>query len=240
MVMIDGNPWWVAKDVCEVLEIKDSTTATKRIPNKQKGTHEIHTLGGKQKLTIVNEAGLYKLIFTSQKPEAIKFQDWICEEVIPQIRKTGKYEAPKLHYLDAYVREFLGEYAPIFPNRFFDELFRLTGLKKNPNTGAKPMYFAKLISELVYDLLPPKVYQEVKARCPMDEGGNRKGYLHQMLSDDVGRKHLKKTIDWVTDMAELCNSIEMLQELCENRKHQLYGDGTRQLKFLKVTYEIVE
>jgi hypothetical protein len=74
----------------------------------------------------------------------------------------------------------------------------------------------------------------------MDEAGQRKGYLHQMLSDDVGRQHLKKTIDWVTDMAELCNSIEMLQELCENRKHQLYGDGTRQLKFLKVTYEIVE
>lgn len=88
-VLKDEEVWFVAKDVCEVLDI--SVTQTRRLNDKQKGLHSIQTHGGAQQMTIINEAGLYKLIFTSRKPDAEKFTDWVAEEVLPSIRKHGTY-----------------------------------------------------------------------------------------------------------------------------------------------------
>ncbi|WP_274518924.1 Bro-N domain-containing protein, partial [Tumebacillus flagellatus] len=89
--MINGAPWFVAKDVCEVLELAKHDTALARLSEKQKGSHTVGTLGGNQKMAVVNEAGLYKLIFTSRKKEAERFSDWVAEEVLPAIRQTGSY-----------------------------------------------------------------------------------------------------------------------------------------------------
>ena len=81
--------WFVAKDVSEVLNI--DVSQTRRLTDKQKGLHSIQTPGGPQHMTIINEAGLYKLIFTSRKPDAEKFTDWVTEEVLPSVRKHGAY-----------------------------------------------------------------------------------------------------------------------------------------------------
>ena len=91
VVMKDGVPWWVVKDVCEVLDIKNHRDTVAKLNGKQKGVGIIDTPGGIQKMTVVNEAGVYKIAFTSQKPEAEKFTDWIAEEVLPSIRKHGIY-----------------------------------------------------------------------------------------------------------------------------------------------------
>lgn len=93
-VIKDGEPWFVAKDVCEILELENHRQALNRISDKNKGVSSSDTLGGKQEVLVVNEPGLYKLIFTSRKEEAEQFQDWVYEEVLPSIRKTGKYETP--------------------------------------------------------------------------------------------------------------------------------------------------
>jgi prophage antirepressor-like protein len=82
----------VAKDVCEILEIKDVSMALTKIPEKWKGTKVIGTLGGKQDMRIINEAGLYKLIMRSNKPVAQKFQEVVCEEILPSLRKKGEYK----------------------------------------------------------------------------------------------------------------------------------------------------
>lgn len=89
--IIDDEPWFVAKDVCEVLRIADHTTATRDLENDEKGTHSMRTLGGNQTVLIVNESGLYALIFKSRKPEAKAFRKWVTSEVLPTIRKTGGY-----------------------------------------------------------------------------------------------------------------------------------------------------
>ena len=89
--IIDDEPWFVAKDVCEVLGIADHTTATRDLENDEKGTHTMRTLGGNQTVLIVNESGLYALIFKSRKPEAKAFRKWVTSEVLPTIRKTGEY-----------------------------------------------------------------------------------------------------------------------------------------------------
>lgn len=89
----DGNPWWVLRDVCEVLSIGNSRMVADRLDDDEKGVSQIDTPGGLQNLTIINEAGLYSVILRSDKPEAKAFRRWVTHEVLPQIRKTGAYNA---------------------------------------------------------------------------------------------------------------------------------------------------
>lgn len=90
--LFKNEPFFCLKDVAEILELKD--TKSKNF-NLQAGGVEtfplIDKLGRKQEATFINEPNLYRVIFRSNKPEAVKFQNWIFEEVIPQIRKTGSY-----------------------------------------------------------------------------------------------------------------------------------------------------
>ena len=99
----NGEPWFVAADVCKALDIENNRKATNRLDDDEKGVTSSDTLGGKQKLTIVNEAGLYSLVLGSRKPEAKAFKRWITHEVLPTIRRTGGYvnsaEAFIGHYL---------------------------------------------------------------------------------------------------------------------------------------------
>lgn len=88
---IEGNPWFVAADVCRALEMSDVNMSIRRLDEDEKGTSSICTLGGTQKMSIVNEPGLYTLVLGSRKPQAKAFKRWITHEVIPQIRKTGGY-----------------------------------------------------------------------------------------------------------------------------------------------------
>lgn len=90
-VIRDGNPWFIVKDVCEILDIKNHNDVLSRMSISQKGVATTDTLGGRQEVAIVNEPGLYKLIFTSRKEEAEIFQEWVYSEVLPSIRKTGQY-----------------------------------------------------------------------------------------------------------------------------------------------------
>lgn len=93
--VIKGNePWWVLADVCRVLDIQNNRNAARRLDDDEKGVHLMDTLGGGQKMTIINESGLYKVILRSDKPEAKKFTRWVTHEVLPAIRKTGSYSQP--------------------------------------------------------------------------------------------------------------------------------------------------
>ena len=95
-VLIDGEVWLVAKDVCEVLELTNSRMAVQELDEDEKGVSSIYTPGGMQSMTVINEAGLYKLTFKSRKPEAKKFTRKVTHEILPQIRKTGFYVAPEI------------------------------------------------------------------------------------------------------------------------------------------------
>lgn len=92
-VTLEGEPWFVAADVCRALGLGNSSMAVSKLDEDEKGISLIDTLGGEQKLGIVNESGLYALVLSSRKPEAKAFKRWITHEVIPSIRKTGGYIA---------------------------------------------------------------------------------------------------------------------------------------------------
>ena len=87
----DGQIWFVAKDVADILEYSYTSTATRRLEEDEKGVQQLQTPGGRQEMTIINEFGLYNLVLGSKKEEAKQFKRWITHEVIPSIRKTGQY-----------------------------------------------------------------------------------------------------------------------------------------------------
>ena len=90
---VDEKP--VANDIAHILGFKDPANAVNRLVKaKNKGVCKVQTPGGIQSVTVLEEAGIYQLIFSSKLPSAEKFQDWIFEEVLPAIRKTGSYSLP--------------------------------------------------------------------------------------------------------------------------------------------------
>ncbi|MEV4415009.1 BRO family protein [Catellatospora sp. NPDC049609] len=96
-VVIDGEPWFVAADVCAVLELGNPRSSVALLDSDERGVHTMDTPGGPQPLGVVSESGLYSLILRSRKPEARPFKRWVTSEVLPAIRRTGRYElAPAL------------------------------------------------------------------------------------------------------------------------------------------------
>lgn len=91
VVMKDGEPWWVAKDVCEVLELSNPTMALEGLDEDERAKF---CLGRQGDANIITESGLYTLVMRSNKPEAKRFRKWVTSEVLPTIRKHGAYMTP--------------------------------------------------------------------------------------------------------------------------------------------------
>lgn len=129
----NGEPWFVAADVCRALDLCDTSKALDRLDDDEKGTSLIRTLGGEQKMNIVNEPGLYTLVLGSRKPEAKAFKRWITHEVIPSIRKHGAYLSPEImDKLDALTRrvDYLANAMPAVSWPPIQPEVSLTGLAK--------------------------------------------------------------------------------------------------------------
>jgi anti-repressor protein len=95
-VLINDTPWWVAKDVCDILSLENASMATERLDDEEKLISKLFISGQNRDVLIINESGLYNLIFRSFKPEAKIFRKWVTSEVLPQIRKTGTYSMQTL------------------------------------------------------------------------------------------------------------------------------------------------
>ena len=101
VVDIDGQPWFVAKDVCACLEIDNHRNVVARLDEDEKGVQSLDTIGGPQEMAVINESGLYATILRSQGAmtpgtPAHAFRKWVTAEVLPAIRRTGGYSAPGL------------------------------------------------------------------------------------------------------------------------------------------------
>ena len=116
-VTINGEPWFIGKDVAGALAYGNGNSRSKALSNaiknhvddEDKGVTEIVTPGGKQKMTIINESGLYSLILSSTLPNAKKFKHWITSEVLPSIRKHGMYMTDNLFNAVMEKPEIIGQ-----------------------------------------------------------------------------------------------------------------------------------
>ena len=92
IITINDEPWFVGKDVADILGYSNSRKAlSDHVDDEDKGVTKSDTLGGNQNITIINESGLYSLILKSKKPEAKQFKRWVTSDVLPTIRKHGAY-----------------------------------------------------------------------------------------------------------------------------------------------------
>ena len=91
-VLINNEPYFIAVELCEALDLTNPTTSLKSLDDDEKLTYVLDRSGQNRMVNLVNESGMYHLIFISRKPNAAKFRKWVTGEVLPTIRKTGRYE----------------------------------------------------------------------------------------------------------------------------------------------------
>lgn len=97
-VIIDNEPWFVGKDVALALGYSNTRDAlNKHVDTEDKGVAKCDTLGGSQEMTVINESGVYALVFGSKLDSAKRFKHWVTSEVLPSIRKTGGYQLPQTY-----------------------------------------------------------------------------------------------------------------------------------------------
>lgn len=97
-ISLDGEPWFVAKDVCDILEMSNVTVAISRLDDDEVTKLNLGSLSGE--VNIISESGLYSLTLSSKKPEAKPFKRWVTRDVIPTIRKTGSYTAKPMSQIE--------------------------------------------------------------------------------------------------------------------------------------------
>ena len=148
----DGEPWWVLKDVCNILSIRNPADVFIRLDEDEKGVGQIDTLGGKQHVNIVNESGLYNVILRSDKPEAKPFRKWVTSEVLPSIRKHGGYLTPQK------IEEIL-----INP----DTIINLATALKKEKEKTKALEVANAVQQQqIAELNPKATYYDLVLQCP--------------------------------------------------------------------------
>ena len=106
-LMENETSWFVATDVCFLLQIANTSQALERLDDDEKKKVDIDSDGQVRNVWIVNEFGLYNLILTSEKPEAKRFKRWITHDVLPSIRKTGKYSAEDIQNRDDKIKALI-------------------------------------------------------------------------------------------------------------------------------------
>ncbi|MEG3877896.1 BRO family protein [Microcoleus sp. herbarium7] len=134
IVIREGNPWFVAKDICLILEIKNVADALTRLDDDEKGIVSTDTPGGKQDTAIVSESGMYALVLGSRKLQAKAFRKWITSEVLPTLREKGTYsietQVPDRPVLGAYIERVKTMYdnARNIPEGYWCVLHEASGL----------------------------------------------------------------------------------------------------------------
>ncbi|WP_091013235.1 BRO-N domain-containing protein [Azotobacter beijerinckii] len=119
-MLIDDQPWFVADDVADALQYSEASAMTRHLDEDEKGLSIVQTLGGDQKMLVINESGLYSAILRSRKAEAKRFKKWVTAEVLPAIRKHGRYEDAK-NTMTTLVGDVIGSTGEIVLDRVIDQ-----------------------------------------------------------------------------------------------------------------------
>ena len=184
-----GNPWFVAKDVCQILELANPRSSTALLDSDEKDVHIMDTPSGEQKMTVVNESGLYSLIMRSRKPEAKAFKRWVTHEVLPSIRKSGGYIAAKADETPEMIMARAIKLADETINRQKLQLEekdkKIAEANKQIEMDKPKVVFAESIAVAKTSILVGEMAKLIKQSTGVEIGQNRffdylrdKGYLH--------------------------------------------------------------
>lgn len=211
---IDNNIFFVAKDVCDSLDIKNTTQAIQRLDDDER---TMLNIGRQGNTNLVNEYGLYNLILASRKPEAKEFKRWITHEVIPSIRKNGGYIAGQENLSD---EELMAKALLVANNKIAEKerLLKEAEPKVNFANGVinskRCIYvneLAKYLKQNGYDTGEKRLFEELRNRGFLI---SRKGYADYNLptqrSMDMGLFYIKKSVIIKPDGTELISRTPMI------------------------------
>ena len=156
---MDGDPWFVGKDVATALGYAKPTDAVrKHVDSEDRGVSKTETPSGEQDVVIINESGLYSLILSSKLPKAKAFKRWVTSEVLPTLRKTGSYSVKPEPPVFEPKRTSVGEIASL--------LLQIRQIQKAQGTTSRKIAFtAQRLCEQFGIELPEDFVEPVKPRC---------------------------------------------------------------------------
>lgn len=227
-VTIDGEPWFVAKDISDTLGYRMASDMTRRIDADDKGTHLMSTLSGNQNMSIVNESGLYTAILSSKLESAKRFKRWVTNEVLPTLRKTGGY----INNVDLMVNTYFSDIPDEQKILVKGLMTNITALQ-NKNTvlnnendllAQKNLEWADrpLINSLVRAYASfignnfGKAWKDFKKELLYKHGINLNSRITNYLNTS-GKKTKPKTLDMLDD-SELPNAISTIVSMCRENE----------------------
>lgn len=210
-VELDGEAWFVLKDVCQILSLSTPARVAERLDSDEVSlTHLIDSIGRQQETTVINESGLYNVILRSDKPEAKPFRKWVTSEVLPTIRKTGGYMMPKLS------KEMQALF--ILDERTMKHEERLTKLENTMVVdSAKQLVLQNTVSTSVIEALGGKdspaynnasMRSMVYAECHHDI----KSWFKIASYKDVPQKRFDEAVEYIKRWKPKTNTVMLIQQ----------------------------
>ena len=204
---IENEPWFVGKDVAEALGYSEPRSAvSKKIDEADRGVAEMETPRGKQNMTIINESGLYALIFGSKLESAKRFKHWVTSEVLPTIRKTGSYQKPMSPV----------EIMRIQLGMIDDHEGRIADLEQNMTIDyGQQMSLGDIVNRVVVDALGGKdsnAYHEIGRKVFAECNRDLKHYFNVNARNNVPKKKFDEAVDYVKNWQPCTNTRIMIQD----------------------------
>lgn len=193
-VTIDNEIWFVGKDVADALGFKNSRDAIlTHVFGEDKGVETIYTLGGNQKVTVINESGLYALVFSSRLERAKEFKRWVTSEVLPTLRKTGHYEmenySPEMQAILMHDKKLVK----------MDE--RVTTLENTMTLDySQQQALGEAVNYVVVDVLGEKesdAYKEIGKKVFSECNRDLKRYFRVNARNNVPKKRFEEAVEYV-------------------------------------------
>ena len=199
IITINDEPWFVGKDVADILGYSNSRKAlSDHVGDEDKGVTKSDTLGGNQNITIINESGLYSLILKSKKPEAKQFKRWVTSDVLPTIRKHGAYNAKvpttqrELVQLALSANEETNQRIDVIENKIHD--IEENKLITTEDKGTIDSHVRKKVYQICKDL---RLSQEAKSMLFKDLGSSIKQLFNVPNRGRIKDKDFMSALEFV-------------------------------------------
>lgn len=202
-INIDGEPWFVGKDVAKILGYKDTSDAMRRhVDDEDKLTRCFTDSGQKRELYIINESGLYSVILSSKLPSAKRFKRWVTSEVLPVIRKTGSYE------MDDYSPEMK---AILMHDKKLVKIDnRVTDLENHMTIDyGEQVVLGDEVNKAVLDALGGKysnAYNEIGKKVFAECSRDLKHYFHVNARNNVPKKRYYEALEYIQEWKPCTNT----------------------------------
>lgn len=206
-VTIDNEPWFVGKDVAEALGYKNTRQAlATNVMDEDKGVHSVDTPSGIQQMTIINESGLYALIFGSKLESAKRFKHWVTSEVLPSIRKTGSYDhfSPEMKAILMHDKKLVK----------MDE--RVTDLENNMTIDyGQQQVLGDAVNHSVLDVLGGKeseAYKKIGKKVFAECNRDLKHFFHVNARNNVPKKRFDEAVEYAQSWRPCTNTLLLIKE----------------------------